>query len=365
MRRRISRLGVGAATLLTLVLAACGSTSSAATPARFFGMVPETTLTQDDFTRMQQAGVGSLRFQIPWAYDQTSRNGAYDWDSTDAVVLGAAERGISLLPYLDTTPMWASGRSGEHALRYDPLMTPAGQPAWPAFVAAAVHRYGPKGTFWQENPDVPKDTIHTWMVWNEQNSSNAYRPAASPTRYEHLLEVTSSTIKAVDPSAKVVLGGMFGTPGAGGAVAHSAWGFLQLLYDKGAKPYFDGVALHPYSPDIDGVRYQVKAIRKTMAKNGDRSLPLYITELGWGSDRKHVHNLDLVKTPSQQASLLTQAYNLLKANRKRWKIGGVYWFAWRDPKASAPLCTFCHSSGLLTQKGNEKPAYAAYARVTH
>jgi hypothetical protein len=363
---RVSRTGVGIATLLAVVLAACGSTTSAAIPRTFYGMVPETTLTSQDFTKMKEAGVGSLRFQIYWPSVKPGLLAAYDWDSTDAIVVGAAERGIKLLPYLDGTPGWASGRHGPYAARYDPFDTGAGGLAWKLFVQAAVQRYEPGGEFWRENPDVPADPIRTWMVWNEQNSSNAFRPAASASRYEQLLEETSKTIKATDPSSKVVLGGMFGTPGAGGAVAHTAWGFLKELYARGAKPYFDGVALHPYSPDLQGIRYQVQKIRSTMKQNGDSSLPLYITELGWGSDSKHINHISLVKSPQGQAQLLTSSYRMLRANRKRWRIGGVYWFAWRDPPSKeASPCTFCRSSGLLTRHGVEKPAYSAYVDVTH
>ncbi len=352
-------------TLLAVVLAACGSTSSAAIPRSFYGMVPETTLTQQDFSRMEAAGVGSLRFQIYWPSVKPGLLSAYNWDTTDAVVLGAAERGIKLLPYLDGTPGWASGRQGHYAARYDPFDTTVGGLAWTLFVKAAVDRYRPGGTFWQENPDVPADPVHTWMVWNEQNSSNSFRPSASPGRYEHLLEETSKAIKQEDPRSKVVLGGMFGTPGGGGATAHSAWGFLQTMYDLGAGPYFDGVALHPYSPDLQGIRYQVRKIRATMKRNGDRHAPLYITELGWGSDRKHVNHLQLVKSPHGQAQLLTASYRMLRANRKRWNIGGVYWFAWQDPPPDSAPCTFCRSSGLLTRSGKAKPAYSAYANVTH
>ncbi len=360
------RVGVAIATLIGLMLAACGSTSSAAIPRTFYGMVPETTLTQRDFTRMKEAGVGSLRFQIYWPSVKPGLLTGYNWGPTDATVLGAAERGIKLLPYLDGTPSWASGRTGPYASRYDPFDSVVGGLGWKLFVQAAVHRYEPGGTFWQENPDVHPDPISTWMVWNEQNSSNAFRPAASAGRYERLLEETSKAITAEDPGSRVVLGGMFGTPGAGGATAHTAWGFLQQLYDRGAKPYFDGVGLHPYSPDLKGIRYQVQKIRATMKANGDDSLPLYITELGWGSDRKHVKHIPLVKSPQGQAELLTSSYRMLSANRRRWHIRGVYWFAWRNPPtSSASPCTFCRSSGLLTRKGSEKPAYSAYVNVTH
>ena len=69
MTSRVSRTGVGIATLLAVVLAACGSTTSAAIPRTFYGMVPETTLTSQDFTKMKEAGVGSLRDPRTWLSD--------------------------------------------------------------------------------------------------------------------------------------------------------------------------------------------------------------------------------------------------------------------------------------------------------
>ena len=28
-------------------------------------------------------------------------------------------------------------------------------------------RYGPRGSWWQDHPDVPKRPIRTWQIWNE------------------------------------------------------------------------------------------------------------------------------------------------------------------------------------------------------
>ena len=37
------------------------------------------------------------------------------------------------------------------------------------------------------------------------------------------------------------------------------WRFLDRLYGfKGAKKTFDAVAIHPYSPNIKGIEYQLK-----------------------------------------------------------------------------------------------------------
>ena len=38
-----------------------------------------------------------------------------------------------------------------------------------AYLSALAKRYGPKGTFWSENPTVPKRPIREWQIWNEPN----------------------------------------------------------------------------------------------------------------------------------------------------------------------------------------------------
>ena len=50
------------------------------------------------------------------------------------------------------------------------------------------------------------------------------------------------------------------------------------------KPYFDGVALHPYVADAKAMGAQLDNLRRIMRVHGDGATPLYVTELGWGSD---------------------------------------------------------------------------------
>ena len=72
----------------------------------------------------------------------------------------------------------------------------------------AVERYGPHGRFWSEHPEVPRDPIRTWQIWNEPNFKYfVARP--NPGEYGRLVKRSARAIHALDLGAKVVLGGLF------------------------------------------------------------------------------------------------------------------------------------------------------------
>ncbi len=324
-----------------------------------------------DFGRMHRGKVGVDRFLVYWPNVQASAGGctaqgdsACDWTAIDQIVSRAASHHVPLLPFLYGTPGWASNRSGPQAARFDPMLTLKGRKGWRAFVTAAVQRYGTGGVFWSQHPGIPSEPIRRWQVWNEQNSSNSFKPHPSAKAYAKLLNATATRIRKAEPKAQIFLGGMFGTPGGGGSPAQSAWRFLAQLYSAGgAKRSFDAVALHPYSRNVAGIRYQLDKTRHVIAKHGDGSTPIWITELGWGSDAKHVSN-PLVKTPKGQKKLLHKSFRMLRRNRGRWHLGGVTWFSWRDPSPAGFSCEFCRSTGLFTLHGKAKPAWRAYTGFT-
>jgi hypothetical protein len=344
-----------------------GGSSNASVPRSFYGIVPSVPLTTQDFARMGRAGVGALRFQAYWPFVQPTPTGPYQWGSIDPTVAGAARERIDLLPTLTGKPSWLGGCAtctGQIEVR-----TPAQRSAWRRFLVAAVARYGPHGSFWRENPNLPADPITRWQIWNEQNNPVEGNPAGT---YARLLALSSAAIKSVDPGAQIVLGGMFGTPKGSQRPGVTAWSYLDLIYRAGAGKDFDAVALHPYAPTLSGIRYQIHRIRGVMAAHGDGAKPILITEIAWGSGAGTHHpgtgsrGQTFVVTPRQQATNLTRAYTLLTSHRESWRIGGVFWFGWQDPLNPPPgLCAFCYSSGLYEANGKTpKPALAAFERFT-
>ena len=364
--RRATRLLLAGAALLAIALVAAPA-AGASVPRRFYGIVPGTPLTDPDFNRMGNARVGSLRQQFFWPGIQPKRGGPLHWAAIDAVVARAAQQHISILPILVGTPGYeAHGCKSQDCRGHISLGTKRHRRDWQAFVKAAVRRYGRHGEFWNANSSFPYEPITRWQIWNEQNNPNERNPARL---YGRLVTASDKALHGVDPKAQTVLGGMFGTPPGG--KSSTAWGYLRALYKGRARRHFDAVALHPYSPTISGIRAQIRRVRRVLKSHHDGNRQILITEIGWGSSRKHhagtgsrgaVFNVG----PKQQKRKLARSFGMLTSNRRSWRIGGVYWFDWRDPKhPPAGLCAFCYSSGLYKADGKTaKPALSAYKRFT-
>ncbi len=366
------RAGLAAACALALVLIGCGdddgepaTTATEPAPRSFYGVAPQTGLTDVDLDRMGEGRVGTLRIFLPWGLIDPTEADDYVFGQFDHVVLGAARNGIDVLPFLFGTPNWvAQGLDGEPCEldcdRYAPR-SDAALEAWGEFVGAAVDRYGPGGDLWDENPDVPERPIRVWQIWNEQNSPTFYEPQPDVAGYAKLLDAAREQIRTRDPGASVILGGMFGTPFAGERPAYSAWEYLRELYAIEGTDGFDGIAAHPYAAHLDKVELQVEQIRDEIEAAGDDDASLWITEIGWASSGPDV---PLNRGPEGQAQSLTAAFESFLELRDAWNIEAVTWFSWRD--SSETICDWCGGSGLFPEHTLEepKPAWEAFTAFT-
>jgi len=353
--------------LCALVALLAASTAFAAKgPRDFFGVGPQTALTTQDIDRMGRGKVGTLRFQIFWAGRNTAR-GEYDWGPVDETVRDAARNNIRLLPFIFGTPDWVAKLDGRNCERsecwtYAPRGTEA-LAAWSSFLREAARRYGPDGTFWTQNPVLPKNPIRHWQIWNEQNSPSWYKPKPKVGGYADLLEAADRALGAVDPAADVIVGGLFYSPLQGTGSAMFSDDYLRRLYNiKGARKHFDAIAPHPYASRLRDVKFQVKVLRKEMRKAGDRKSSIWVTEVGWASGGpKH----PLIKGRRGQADRLRGVYRLFLKKRRAWNIETVAWFSWRDdPNPSAGVCDWCPLSGLMTADLQPKPAWKEFVRFT-
>jgi hypothetical protein len=222
--------------------------------------------------------------------------------------------------------------------------------AWSDFVRRAVDRYGPDGSFWFEHPELDFLPIRSWEIWNEENIVT-FSNTTNPIPYATLLREAGRVLHQKDPGSKVIIGGLFGRPLQVPPNTLSG-DFLSRLYrTRNVKSFFDGVALHPYVADAHAIRAQIVNLRRVMKVHQDARTPLYMTELGWGSDSFESR---WERGLRGQARELNEAMTMLVANRRAWRIGGVWWFSWRDLSNS---CQFCDSAGLLTTDREAKPAW--------
>src|ERR1700749_3409403 len=161
------------AVLAAVVVLGAFAANAAALPAKFFGVVPQSSLSQEQFNTLKKGKVKSMRIALIWAGVQPTR-GVFNWSGIDAEVEKAAKSGIELLPFLVGSPTWAvpnatvPGTGGAKEPAHLPA-TGTSAAAWKTFLKAAVARYGTSGTFWPEHPLVPPDPIKAWQIWNEPN----------------------------------------------------------------------------------------------------------------------------------------------------------------------------------------------------
>jgi hypothetical protein len=209
---------------------------------------------------------------------------------------------------------------------------------------------------------VPPRPIRNWQVWNEANFKYfVARP--NPKEFGKLVKITSAAIKGVDHGAKVILGGLFARPKEAlfkkkPRQAYFATEFLQTMYrtNPGIKARFDGVALHPYTTRWQLLTPEIEEVREVLRKAGDGSVGLWITELGWSSERPTPNN-SFAKGPKGQVTQLKGAFRLLKAKAAKWRLQRVYWFSVDDQKGT---CNFCDGSGLFKDGFVPKPSWSAY-----
>lgn len=340
--------------LAVLALAALPVAAPGYLSPGFIGISPQSASSAKDYELMREAGIGSVRLPLFWGAvePESPAFSERQWSGFDHEVRLAAHAGLSIFPVLTGTPKWVA------PLGIDlPVKTARQRRAWASFVRAAVARYGPGGSFWREEDELPYFPIRRWEIWNEENLVTfATRP--EPARFATLIRIAGGIIHRRAPGSQVILGGLFGRPLQ--IPPNIASGdFLSRLYrSHNVKKYFDGVALHPYVADAIAMGAQLRNLRRIMRRHRDFGTPLFVTELGWGS----------ADGPSRwqrglfgQAFQLSKAFAMLSANRVRWGVGGVWWFTWSDEGGN---CIFCGSAGLLTRDREAKPAWYRFNEWT-
>jgi hypothetical protein len=81
-------------------------------------------------------------------------------------------------------------------------------------------------------------------------------------------------IAAVDPSARVILGG----------ITHPEAFLPKMLRARGdLVGHVDGVGIHPYGANPLVVLGRVRAARRVLDSVGMATVPLYVTEFGWAT----------------------------------------------------------------------------------
>ena len=336
--------------VLAGLLVPASATAAAKVPFGFFGLTVDGALLRPEvdqareFGLMTRVGVEAVNTEVNWNVMQPREDEPIDFTRIDRVAGNAAKRGMRLMATVLYTPRWAMTDTTSAA-------SPPEPEAYAGFLRQLALRYGPGGTFWAEHPKLTPQPIRDWQVWNEPPSKGFWSTQPFQHDYVELLRYARFALKLTDPGARVVLAGL----------TWRSWVDLQKIYTAGGKGLFDVVSLHPYTLKPSDVKYIVKLVRRTMARNGDGTMPVLITELSWPSAKgRSKDNYGYEVTERQQAENLAKALPMLAEARKRLRIERVYWHSWLS-KDSGPY-TFDYS-GLRRIRGKritDKPALTAY-----
>jgi xylan 1,4-beta-xylosidase len=216
-----------------------------------------------------------------------------------------------------------------------------------AFIRHIEERYG-------------QDEVRTWFfeVWNEPNLSGFWEGGDQKAYFE-LYDLTSKTIKSIDPALRV------GGPSTAGA----AWVPEFLAHVKQSGAAVDFVTTHTYGvqggfldeegksdtkldPSPDAIIGDVRRVREQISASPYPSLPLYFTE--WSTSytpRDSVHD-----------SYISAPYILTKIKASQGLLQGMSYWTYTDlfEEPGPPTAPFQGGFGLLNPHGIRKPAFFAY-----
>jgi hypothetical protein len=219
---------------------------------------------------LQRTGATIARSDALWeAGEPTPPSGGvhhYDWNFDDQIAGSLAAHGLRWLPILDYSAPWAQSIPGQdHS-------APRSIAEFAAWAAALAARYGAGGAFWRTHPGLRPTPVDTYEVWNEPDNPTFWVPTPDAAYYADLYLETRDAIDAVDPSARVLVGGLT-NPRV----------FLPAMLR--ARPdlagHIDGVAIHPYGANPFVVLRNVRVARVVLDFLGLSRVPMYVTEFGW------------------------------------------------------------------------------------
>ncbi|MBV9174401.1 MAG: cellulase family glycosylhydrolase, partial [Chloroflexi bacterium] len=184
---------------------------------------------------LRQAGVGWIRQELPWEQIEPGAKGDFTdpkfggstWAKFDDIVDQANAMGLHLILRLDTSPRWALPADAP-----DGLSPPVNDQDYWDFVAEVAERY--------------RGRVAAYQIWNEPNLTSEWgHRSPDATAYAALLRGAADRIRAVDPTARIVMAALAPTLTENQDALNELM-YLQQLYDAGIRGSFDVLAVQAY-----------------------------------------------------------------------------------------------------------------------
>ena len=365
-RLRLRRLAAVLAVVgvTTTMLDGIASPAQATTAGPGVGAVADITwgTSQADINNtissMTAAGIKWVRAGVSWAAGEEHGKGVWNQgylSQMDYAVGQARAAGMEvLMPIADGVPYWASAdpakyadASGHHWNKY---WRPANASDFGDFMRAMVNRYKGFG-------------VRTYEVWNEPNLSRFWPSGPNAVEFTALLAAAYPAVKAADPAATVLMGGL----------SKGDYNYLAQVYAAGGRPYFDAVAVHPYTGSVDptwcwnqagttrlaiDAFCSIEEVRNTMVANGDSAKTMWLTEFGWSTNSGSYGVTEAV-----QADFLTKALDRVRSSYPY--VVASFWYNFRNNYwLNNAADDYEANLGLLRIDFSAKPSYDAMRLFT-
>jgi hypothetical protein len=263
-----------------------------------------------------EAGFHWLRQEFPWEDIEIHGKGDFmdrrhephrsAWEKYDQIVTLAEQYRVELIVRLSNPPEWTRALTATVGT----FAPPDNYQDYADFVRAVVARY--------------QGRVRYYQIWNEPNIYPEWGTyPINPEQYTELLKVGATAARQVDPNVVVIAGALAATINlqpAAPAPENSLTDliFLQRMYNAGAAPYFDIMALQAYGlysgPTDQRMQPRVlnisrhQFIRDLMVQNGDSHKPIWISEMNWNAAPDDVDPRYGRVSLEQQARYLPLAY---------------------------------------------------------
>jgi hypothetical protein len=268
-------------------------------------------------TLLTGAGFNWARQWIAWEGVEPAQ-GAFEWKLLDDVVAAAERRKVKLNIILLRAPKWAAPNGG----------IPQDKQTFARYAGAVAARY--------------KGRVAAYEIWNEQNMAGETGGTVNAAEYVALLKAAFPAIKAADPGAFVVYGGLTPTGVNNPAIAVDDAVYLRQCYafnNGEIKQYFDVLGIHasgannppekfwPEDPGpgpgyFDHASFyfrRAEDLRKVMVESGDGQKQAWITEFGWTTkNQAKGYEYGEFVSEQQQAEYLVNAYKWAQDKWSEW-----------------------------------------------
>lgn len=339
--------------------------AQAKVPKDFVGVQDDYLYNEDanfqtsNLSAMSAIGVGTIRQSFLWSEIERTP-GQFDFTKYDQLVGKASSHGIKFLGVIFGPPSFRQ-KTAAPKFRNKVTCPPISNKAFGDFAARLAQRYGSKGTFWKENPQLKKSAITSWQIWNEPNIRPYWCGKPNARQYVKLLKAADKALNKADRKSETVTAGL---PQSKQGI--SLLKYIKQMYRAGARSAFDTLAIHNYSRTVPEFNKRLRDVRKLMNRSRDRRAKIWVTEVSW-SDVGPGSPFRVGK--AGQAKRITGALKFVGKERKRLRLRGAIYVFWRD---MPPYTRFDGSpgkdfwglhTGLLNMDGSFKKAYFAFKKA--